>query len=382
MTASVIHVVDSLRVAGAERQLQMYLEETRSRNHRVIALSPYDGPRVSLPPWVRVQELRAEVRSDWASIVQLRRLLSGERRPLVCAWLFRSYALSAIALASKPDAMFVPNARNVNSFASPRHALVQRLAFARADAIVVNSSRSLPQLAGTASEGKVCFIPNGVRPWDAATLRRIRPEAREELGFDDEDVVIASIAHVKRSKDHATLLSAVESVRPVFPRLRVLWVGRGCRGLVGPLAFGSDPSEAHGHVFLEHTDDIQSVLAASDLFVLSSFEEGMPNALMEAMTAGLCCVASAVGAVPNLIRDGVDGRLLRTQSSGLLAGILSELLSKPDLRERLGETARERMTRDFSPGAMANAYDHLFRALAARRGKGLGFHQRELGRFD
>jgi glycosyltransferase involved in cell wall biosynthesis len=84
------------------------------------------------------------------------------------------------------------------------------------------------------------------------------------------------------------------------------------------------------------------------IFVLPSYFEGQPNALMEAMAAGMAVVATAVGGIPHMVKDGINGCLIAPKDSEALYKALTELLDSEDLRRRYGEAARTEMETRFS----------------------------------
>jgi glycosyltransferase involved in cell wall biosynthesis len=92
----------------------------------------------------------------------------------------------------------------------------------------------------------------------------------------------------------------------------------------------------------EHGDQVRMRLEQADIFVLPSYLEGQPLAIIEAMAAGVPVVATSIGAVPDLIRDGVEGRVVEPGDVEQLASALAELIGDPALRTRMAAAARHR----------------------------------------
>ena len=111
------------------------------------------------------------------------------------------------------------------------------------------------------------------------------------------------------------------------------------------------------------SDDIPSILRAADLFLMPSRMEGLPVALLEAQAAGLACVASSVGAVEEVISDGVNGLVVPAEDAAALAAAWGRLLDDVDLRERCAAAAAERAANEFTGARMAREYAALFRQL-------------------
>jgi glycosyltransferase involved in cell wall biosynthesis len=118
--------------------------------------------------------------------------------------------------------------------------------------------------------------------------------------------------------------------------------------------------------------DLDALVAAADVVVLSSFTEGLPNVALEASAAGVPVVATAVGGNPEVVADGETGFLVPPGDPALLAARVGELVGDPDLRSRLGAAGRGRMREHFTFAAQAAAYLKLLDGLAATRRGGLG----------
>ena len=112
-------------------------------------------------------------------------------------------------------------------------------------------------------------------------------------------------------------------------------------------------------------DDPAALLAMADLYVLTSDAENCPLSLLEAMATGLPVVATSVGGVPEVVRDGVDGLLCPAGDVAAMTGALGRLAGEPYLRERLGAAARERILDGYT---LDHCLDGLLASYAASRG--------------
>ena len=120
--------------------------------------------------------------------------------------------------------------------------------------------------------------------------------------------------------------------------------------------------KAHGSEvsFTGLRDDVAKILAATDIFVLPSYSEGLSNALMEAMASGCACIASDVGGNVFLIRSGVSGFLFPPGDREALAAHIRRLTEDPAKRRSLGEAARRRIEEQFSWEKVGEEYRKLF----------------------
>lgn len=181
-------------------------------------------------------------------------------------------------------------------------------------------------------------IVHGVPLAEIRPLLDRRDEARAELGFGPDDVVVATVANFRAQKAYPDLLAAARLV-----------IDRGAP--VTFFAVGQGPQEAavrrrHAELGLGDRfrlvgfrDDAPYLLAGADLFVLSSSYEGLPVALMEALALGLPVVSTAVGGVPQVVRHGVEGILVPPGRADLLADGIVELALDPGLRRTMAAAA-------------------------------------------
>jgi glycosyltransferase involved in cell wall biosynthesis len=192
---------------------------------------------------------------------------------------------------------------------------------------------------------RVEVLVHGVDVDGIAARRSERPAARTALGLTDDDVAVVTVANLRANKDHPNLLQAARRLVDEEVPVTFLVVGQG--PLQHELAAMRDDLGLGDRVrFLGYQADPIGVLAAGDVFCLSSRYEGLPIALLEALALGLPVVSTAVGGVPTVITDGVEGRLVPPREPAALADAIAELVD-PEVRRRLAGAAVSRSC-DFS----------------------------------
>ena len=173
-------------------------------------------------------------------------------------------------------------------------------------------------------------------------------------------VVIGSVGWLTPVKGHRYLIEAVARLLPSFPHLHVMLVGSG--ELQDELtALGRQLGLGDCLHMLGHRGDVEACLAAMDIFVLPSLNEGMGRALVEAMAAGLPVVATRVGGVPAIVQDRQNGLLVLPRDAAALADALRSLLSRPGWMTQLGEAARQSIGERFGTKAMVQSIEALYR---------------------
>lgn len=177
--------------------------------------------------------------------------------------------------------------------------------------------------------------------------------------------VIAMVARFSPPKDHLALLRALAQIHAPF---RLWFVGDGPL-LERARCAAADLGLEDRTVFLGDRDDVPTLLAKSHIFVLISRHEGLPISILEAMRAGLPIVASNVGGIPELVKNGKNGILVDRDNHEALVNALQILLKDPDLRKTLGNCSRILFEKDFTLEAMVGRTLELYEQhLAPKRG--------------
>ena len=206
--------------------------------------------------------------------------------------------------------------------------------------------------------GKVIVIPNGVPP--AAVIPK--DKAREILGFSGEEFLIGSAGNLRAPKGYQYLLPAFREVVLKHPEAKLLIAGEG--PLRKTLEKFSRRLEISKKVFfLGFQNDLTVFYSGLDLFVMPSLWEGMPVALLEALSYGLPVVATAVSGIPEVVRDGVEGLLVAPANPQQIATGMLELLGNPQKRLEMGGQGRARIENEYSREKMVAAYANLYREM-------------------
>lgn len=203
---------------------------------------------------------------------------------------------------------------------------------------------------------RVAVIENGIgRPPDADPAARER--LRRQLGLRDDDLAAAVIGRFTRQKGHMDFVQAARIVAARVPAARFLLVGDG--PLRGAVERAIASAELQGRFILTGArDDAERLAEAADLVVMPSLWEGLPYGLLEALRAGRAVVASRVGGMADVIRDGVNGLLVAPSCPGDLAAAMLNMLENRERRFIMEQHARE---------TVANRYrlDDMIAAVAA-----------------
>lgn len=208
-------------------------------------------------------------------------------------------------------------------------------------------------------------IPNGI-PLPPTSTACDRAHARRELGFDANDLVVGIVARLDPVKAHDILLDAIAKLVPSHPRLHLVCIGDGeLKAELVALARSLDIAD---HVrFAGRRRDVARLLPAFDVACLTSRYECAPLAVIEAMAAGVPVVATDVGAVRDLVAQGVEGYLVDPGDSAALADRIARLAADEEIRTRMGAAGRARAERQFRIEDTARSFERLLTSLVGGR---------------
>lgn len=234
--------------------------------------------------------------------------------------------------------------------------------------ISASQRHDICQRYGIAPEAKTEVVELGIDLDSLLTLER-DTALRQELGYAPEDIVFGYVGRLAPIKNLPLLIRAFARVAVSVPRARLMLVGDGelrdsLGSLVRELALGPLVR------FTGWQRNLEAVYGAMDVCVLTSRNEGTPMALIEALAAARPVVATAVGGVVDVVRDGATGLIVPSHGLEALAGAMLRLARDPAERQRFGAAGREEMARRFSLERLVSEMSGLYlRAIAAKRGR-------------
>jgi glycosyltransferase involved in cell wall biosynthesis len=345
---------------GAELMMLELAKELRARGHTVLPVGLSAGTG-----WLGARFVAAgftpasfELRSplDLRAVRALTTILRDFRADVVHSHEF-TMAIYGAAAAKRAGARHVITMHGGLYYAAAwRRRAALRWATRRSAALVgvsVATARALRDILGI-DDSKVHVVPNGIPQRTGA-----REKLRTELGLAPGELLIVSVGNLYPVKGHAVLIDALATMRDRRGwRLAIAGRGEEEPRLRAQAAAAGIGDRVH---LLGFREDIADILAAGDLFTMPSLSEGLPLALVEAMSFGLPVVVTRVGGVPEVVTDGSEGFLVPPSDPGALATALGALLDDASRRRLMGDAARTRALRDYALATMADRYERLYR---------------------
>ena len=237
-----------------------------------------------------------------------------------------------------------------------------------AAAVLGNSHAVVSELSADGVPGdRLGLIHNG------AELRPLpsdheRAASRRNEGIGEDDLVLLTVANLLPYKGHRDLIEAIVGMCKDLPQpWRLILVGRD-DGIRSSLEERAAEAGIAGNLhFVQDRCDLESLYQAADIAILPSHEEGFPNAVIEAMGAGLPVIATNVGGIPDAIEHGRTGLIVPPHQPAALGDAILELARDPVRCELLGRNGRTKIEAEFSLPLCVDRYVRLYQGLAAAK---------------
>lgn len=354
----IVHVVQGLGIGGQERLVASLSRVLVTRGHElaIVSLSPggevrgevdgvpvYDVPRGNgVDPSV-VTRLASLLRRLGADVIH-----THNPSPMI-------HGVPAALLARVRRRVHTKHGANLYG----RKGLwAARAAVRVLDALVAVSpeTASVARRKERVPESRLRIVPNGIPLSSFGPDEDARARIRAELGIASDAFVVGTVGRLAPEKDYPLLVRAVAPA--LGDSMRLVIVGDGeCRDRLRE----SIPAERAAYVTLTGArKDVPALLAAFDLFVLSSRTEGLPLAVPEAMATALPVVATAVGGLPSVVPREC-GTLVPSGDANALGGAIDALARDPVRARAMGRAARRHALERFSIDRMTDAYEAIYR---------------------
>lgn len=374
----ILHVIGSMEVGGAERQVVEIVRGLAGRYEFHLGLSSAGGP---LEPAVRSAGAQIHTLSSRARAAspvrrawrfgharnRLRALLRDLEPDIVHAWLFETSLLAAASRWPRRTPPLIVSRRSLVGWIARRRIYFPLARWTNTQADVLLANSEAVRADAIRKEGvdpaRIEVIYNGV---DTSVYAPGPPDdvLRHELGLLAGLPVVGMVANLHAYKGHAEVLDAAATLRAQGGRFALLFVGRD-GDASDDLRRQADRLKLENVVFAGPRDDVPGLLRLMDVFVSASHEEGLSNSILEAMAAGRPIVTTSVGGSVEQIDDGSTGLVVPPRSPAALSAAIGRLLGDPALRARFGAAVRERAVAEFSMGRVleetAALYERLLR---------------------
>ena len=390
----VLFVSHDTVMGGAQRTLLTLLSAIDRNAISPILVVPYDGPlghaaaELDIPvfvrkqvPWVavpdgsfrenRLRHLYRFLRTLHTRCRALEELIAGQGVELVYTNTVTCIEGAIAALRTRK-----PHVWHIHECILRNGDLVPLLPYRLLCAAVGFLSRSIIFCSRTAARdypafpGKASVVHNGLPVPPLRNRRAAHSGAERELGIEAGAKIVAVVAALAPHKDHLTFLAAAERVARRVEKAIFLIVGSGSERYTRTIRRRIADLRLDSQVrLLGWRDDIQDLLAAIDVLVISSRQESFGLTAIEALAMETPVVATRCGGPEEVVEDGVTGLLVPVKDPLAMADAIESLLLDPKLARRLGENGRNHVSEHFGADRYVHGIQRIIQDTAASKGK-------------
>ncbi len=361
----VLQLIPTLDRSGAEKQMVL-----------LAAGLPRDRFQVEVAALTRLGPLEADLRAanipvtfigkklkaDPFALLRLSSFMKDRKFDVVQTWIFAANTYGRIAAHRAKVPVVIVSEMAVDLWKGRAQLRVDRFLNRWTDRVVGNSqavSDFYRNKADVPTE-KLAVIPSGIGDEEPPNVDR--GEVRRSLGISPEAPLLIFVGRLAEQKAVHDLLAALDILQHVRPDLRALIVGDG--PLRNRLEEQAQALGLRAMVkFLGHREDVPMLLVASDLLVLPSLYEGLPNVILEAMRFSKPVVATAAPGTTEVVKHGETGLLVPMKNSTELARAIRNVIEDKELANRLGIGGRMRVEAEFRASVMIERFACLYESL-------------------
>ncbi len=364
----VLQLIPTLDRSGAEKQMVMLAKGLpRDRFQVEVATLTRQGPLEEelREAGIPITAIGKKLRLDPMALERLRRFLVAGKFDVIQTWIFAANTYGRVAARMANVPVVVVSEMAVDQWKGRFERSVDLGLATWCDRLVGNSHAVVHFYRNLGvPEDRLAMIYSGITDEEPPAIdsRAIRAE----FGFPADSPVALFVGRLAEQKRVEDLLKAVDLLHHVQPDVRTLIVGDGpLRGVL----------ERNAHLyqlddlvkFLGHREDVARLLAASDVVVLPSAYEGLPNVVLEAMRSRKPVVATAAPGTTELVVDGETGLLVPIGDIVGLTRAIRDLVRDPARSARLGNAGRVRVDTQFRADLMIAQFAALYEALAREK---------------
>ena len=347
----ILHTEWSEGFGGQEMRILLEVHEHLKQGHRVSLLAPPESPLLKKAKDQGIEVIPLKIRHtfDLQALWRLKKIL--QEKEIEILHTHSSVDSWVASLAGKWAG--VPVLVRTRHISVPAKTHWLNKIYLLPDVVITTGEHIRQTLikAYSLTEDRVFSIPTGVDT-DRFFPRAPDPKLKKSLGLPEGALVITLAAVLRAQKRHELVIAAAPAILQKYPQARFLFVGEGPRRNLIEEELRRHRMEPF-FLMTGHRDDLPEILSITDLGIISSQAEGVPQFLLQAMAMAKPMVATRVGGIPEIIEDGVNGLLIPPEDPQALAGAVLRLLDDQAYADRLGKKAQELIGEKYTAGQMA-----------------------------
>jgi glycosyltransferase involved in cell wall biosynthesis len=375
MKPVICHVLHTLNTGGAEVLACEFGRRHRDAFEVIYVCLDEAGNMASVmqQEGFKVTVLNRKPGFDYGLTKRLHKLFLDENVSIVHAHQYAPFFYSSASrgiLANKPAILFTEHGRAFPDMRRPKRCLANRFLLKRHDRVVAVGKQIKQALINFEEipDKRIEVIYNGVpsERYSTPITTEQRVAMRLSLDTKPDDPVVIQVARLHPLKDHITAIQTFAKTVAQIPNAKLWIVGEGEEH--DKIVQEIQRLAIHDKVrLLGNRSDVEVLIHAADAFLLTSISEGIPLTVIEAMFAGIPCVCSNVGGLPEIIEHGRNGLLAPARNPEALSEQLTEVLVNQSRAKSLGLAGKTDAQLRFSDRAMQAAYREVYQQMLSKK---------------
>ncbi|UCC40472.1 MAG: glycosyltransferase family 4 protein [Candidatus Aminicenantes bacterium] len=364
---SLFHIDAGKEWRGGQRQSFFLVRELAKKGYPVQFIVQPGSPLYQSATEAKLPVISQKIRAEIDPAAVLRIALAMKRKKCVLAHFHDAHSAAVGSMAASLAKVPIRVITRRVDFPLKKNLFSRRKYNKDVDAVIAISEGVKKVLVeGGLERGLIEVIPSGI---DFSPFEKTYSSdyLRQELSFSSDDYLVGIVAHLADHKGHKYLIQATKILKEYSPKIKVIIVGEG------PLRMELDKQTKESEVedmvfFLGFRKDIPQILFSLDLFVLSSYLEGLGSSILDAMACRLPVVATRTGGIPELVAHRKTGLLVPPTDPSALARAILKLYNDRELAFRLGQKGYDVVHKKFSVESRADKVILLYKRLALKKG--------------
>jgi glycosyltransferase involved in cell wall biosynthesis len=367
----VLHLISSSGFLGAENVVLELSKETAKQGYWVTIgiLENRNNLHMELAKKAREEGMKVQIfpckgRFDTKTIKSIRNFIDREQPNILHSHGYKSNFYAWRALSGRKIPWIITNHGKRIGIALSVYNRLNIVFMKKADKVVAVSQVLADEMKQQGiSSTRMHIIDNGVNLERFANQRGDN-DLRKSFGLDGNHKLFGTIGSLTEEKGHVYLIEAAQQVTQKYPECRFLIVGDGRQRQVLEERT-ADLGLSDKVIFTGSRKDVPEILAMLDAFVLPSLKEGLPMALLEAMASKVPVIATSVGAIPQVLENGINGLLIPPKNSDSIAEAINTMLSDGNSAKEMALRGFEKVRDHYSAKIMFEKYLTVYHDLMA-----------------
>jgi glycosyltransferase involved in cell wall biosynthesis len=369
---NVIHLVEELTIGGLEKILTAIVLNLDKEKHNVSVWCLREGGFFAnklVKEGIDVKVLHISSSRNPLSIYKLYKLLKSHKFDIIHTHAYSAGTIGRISAFLAGVPVIISHNHSVYDYYNRYYHFVEWFLSHITDKIICVSDivKKFANETQRINAGKLITIHNGIDSEYTVSEKRTSG-LRKELDIPADHSVISTIAHMEEHKGIKYLLESASLLLQSRNDISFLLVGEGA--LKEELKIlCADLKIEKNVIFAGERSDISEILSLSDIFVLPSLREGLGLAILEAMACGKPVIATNVGGIPEIVKDGVSGILVSPRDPEALHTAMKELLDDKEMQKKMGANGEKVCNEKFNSKVMVGQIENLYDFLLCKKVK-------------